>query len=470
MKCYKLLYDFELIKKNIGFIFMSIVFILNLILLFIYIIKGRKKIIYYIQAVLKNKSVYINNRKNLKIKNNQNTKVKDIKKTSNNKNIKVQNIKKNKNIPNKDKNGKNKMITSNKKNTKEIQKKKKNNNAPIKKSKNLKIFENNLSKYPGSSSSLKNFSKTNDECNKNFSNLNINIIPINNLNYSRKKKSQKENKNQKSKKILKNSINIFSLKKNKYGEKKSKLNKNQKSNTVLDLDFINYQTLNIQELNTLEYNVAVLVDKRTYFQYYCSLIRKKQLIIFTFLPIDDYNSVSLKISSFLLQFSLYMTVNAFFFSDNTMHQIYTDNGEMDLLIHLPLIIYSSLISTLVNTILRQLSLSESDILSIKKMKFMKVSTKRAEDVRTYLRIKIIFFFIISFILIIFFWYFISCFCAVYTNTQIILIKDSLISFGLSMVYPFGINLIPGIFRIRALRAKKKDKKCLYKFSQLLSLV
>ena len=70
----------------------------------------------------------------------------------------------------------------------------------------------------------------------------------------------------------------------------------------------------------------------------------------------------------------------------------------------------------------------------------------------------------------FFWYFISCFCAVYTNTQIILFKDTLISFTLSMLYPFGINLIPGLLRIPALNAEKKDKKCVYKLSQFIALI
>jgi hypothetical protein len=70
----------------------------------------------------------------------------------------------------------------------------------------------------------------------------------------------------------------------------------------------------------------------------------------------------------------------------------------------------------------------------------------------------------------FFWYFISCFCAVYKNTQIILIEDTLISFGISMLYPFGLNLIPSIFRIHALRAPKKDKNKLYSISLFLALL
>jgi hypothetical protein len=164
-----------------------------------------------------------------------------------------------------------------------------------------------------------------------------------------------------------------------------------------------------------------------------------------------------------------MTVNAFFFTDHTMHQIYENNG-MNFLEHIRIIIYSSLISSVVTTLLKQLSLSENNILSIKKAKYMKVTLKRAKDVQSYLKVKFIIYFIVSFILNLLFWYFISCFCAVYTNTQLILIKDSLISFGISMLYPFGINLLPAIFRIPALRATKKDKICVYKFSQLLALI
>ena len=70
---------------------------------------------------------------------------------------------------------------------------------------------------------------------------------------------------------------------------------------------------------------------------------------------------------------------------------------------------------------------------------------------------------------VYYWYFISCFCAVYKNTQIILIGNTLISFLESLSYPFAIELIPGLFRIQALKPGQKNRKCLYKFSKFLSL-
>ena len=173
---------------------------------------------------------------------------------------------------------------------------------------------------------------------------------------------------------------------------------------------------------------------------------------------------------FLLAFSLYFCINGFFFSDSTMHQIYVDYGIVNYLHQIVSIIYSSLIPAVINTILKLLSLSENDILRIKKQNSNKKLIKIAKQVENCLKIKFAIFFIICYILLFFFWYFISCFCGVYKNTQIILITDTMISFALSLVYPFGLYLLPGIFRIPALRAKKKDKKCLYKFSNIVALI
>ena len=61
------------------------------------------------------------------------------------------------------------------------------------------------------------------------------------------------------------------------------------------------------------------------------------------------------------------------------------------------------------------------------------------------------------------------FCVIYKNTQIHLLKDTIISFSFSMIYPFGIYLLPGIFRIPALSNEKNKREYMYKFSQFLQL-
>ena len=82
--------------------------------------------------------------------------------------------------------------------------------------------------------------------------------------------------------------------------------------------------------------------------------------------------------------------------------------------------------------------------------------------------KFILFFIICFLFLLLFWYYLGCFGAVYKNTQIHLIKDTLISFGLSLIYPLFLNLLPGIVRIPSLTSK--DKKCMYKTSKIIQII
>ena len=132
---------------------------------------------------------------------------------------------------------------------------------------------------------------------------------------------------------------------------------------------------------------------------------------------------------------------------------------------LPITIYSFLISYIINFIIENLSLSEDSIISIKSKKG--INFYKCNKVIKCMKVKFCFFFIISFILLLIFWYYISCFCCIYENTQIHLFKDSLMSFIISLIYPVFINLLPGIFRIPALSNKKADKSCMYKFSQII---
>ena len=93
--------------------------------------------------------------------------------------------------------------------------------------------------------------------------------------------------------------------------------------------------------------------------------------------------------------------------------------------------------------------------------------KKKKKLYKLLKIKYYMFFITCFIILLFFWFYIICFCSIYKNTQIHLIKDSIISFLLSFVYPFGIILLPSLLRIISLKAEKKNRNIIYKFSQLI---
>ena len=135
--------------------------------------------------------------------------------------------------------------------------------------------------------------------------------------------------------------------------------------------------------------------------------------------------------------------------------------------NIPQIIYSSLISGLIDSLIQELALTDSNLISLKqKNDNSDINIKKQKILKT-IKIKIALFFIITLLLLVAFWFYLACFCAVYKNTQIHLIKDTVISFGTSMITPFGIYIFPGILRIYALKSKIKNKEFMFKFSKIL---
>ena len=226
---------------------------------------------------------------------------------------------------------------------------------------------------------------------------------------------------------------------------------------------------NDRELNELPFDLAIKYDKRTFSEYYISLLKTKHIFIFSFVYSNDYNSRIIKIDLFFISFIIYFTVNALFFNDNTMHKIYEDQGTFNFVYQLPQIAYSSLISSVINILLNLLGLSEGNIIDYKKDKSKVNLDKRESDLKNKLCFKLVIYYILSSVLLLFFCYYLAMFCAIFRNTQLHLIKDTLICFGLSLLYPFGIYLLPGIFRIPALSNPKNKRICLYHLSRLFQM-
>ena len=473
LKCYNLAFDLEKLFENKGRIMMTIFFILFIILLIFYCFRGNKKLNYYLEQIIKEKLMNENHNKKL---SKQPTRIISKQK---------RNLKREKSMMNSKKDNKSKLNHKRKSKSqkkigfyndiKENIKKKhdkkedhnKNNIYSKGSKKNIKSKElKKVKLFPPKKNISRNskFKNSLDRSEKSGTSQNI-IFSINNYYYGQKMKKKPLNKNRlinnNKNCILKSSSDslIFHKEKNIKPEKKNSCNIPVEKKKKPLSEF---------EMNSLDYELALIIDKRTYFQYYWSLLKQKHLILFTFLPANDFNLPSLKISLFILSFSLYFTINGFFFNDESMHKIYKNNGAFNILYQIPQILYSTLVSTVINMLLKILSLSQKDILRIKKEKNNKIAMKKSKQIKHFIQIKFIIFFILSFLLLLFFWYFISCFCGVYKNTQKILIKDTLLSFGLSMIYPIGLNLLPGIFRIPSL--KSKNKKCMYEASRIIALI
>ena len=160
-----------------------------------------------------------------------------------------------------------------------------------------------------------------------------------------------------------------------------------------------------------------------------------------------------------------MTMNAFFFSDETMHRMFLDYGKYNFLLQITQIIISTVISQIMEVFICFLSLTDKHFYEFKNMQ--KKDKDKMLSILQCVERKITLFYIITFIMFAFYWYSIACFCAVYRNTQIAFIKNSLSSFALGLLYPFILYLFPALLRIISLKADKAKLSCLYKTSDLI---
>ena len=232
-----------------------------------------------------------------------------------------------------------------------------------------------------------------------------------------------------------------------------KVNNNVSNNNDNNLDELDF--------NNLNYDKAIELDKRKFIQIYWSKLKRKHLIIFTFFSQNDYNLIYIKIARFIFLICTSMATNVLFFFDSSMHKIYLDYGKYNFVQQIPQILYSSIISLIMDILISFLSNTDINIYQIKQLK--EGETEQINKILKKIKIKLITFFIITFIFILFYWYLISSFCAVYNNTQIIYIKDFITSFCLGLVYPFVIQLCFTFIRIFSLKKNSNFRSLLYKF-------
>ena len=221
------------------------------------------------------------------------------------------------------------------------------------------------------------------------------------------------------------------------------------------------------ELNELEYIEAIKYDKRSFCQVYWATLKREHLIIFTFFNCHDYNLLAIKLSRFLFLLVGDMALNVFFFSDDSMHKIFLNYGKYDFFQQIPQITYSTIISQIIEVFLCFLSLTDKYIYKIKINLIEGKITNINKKIMKIVNIKLIIFYIFTFIIFLLYWYIISMFCAVYKNTQIHFIKDSIISFSICLIYPFAFYFISSALRVCSIRDKQKRFECIYKLSDII---
>ena len=218
------------------------------------------------------------------------------------------------------------------------------------------------------------------------------------------------------------------------------------------------------------YFEALKLDKRNFCKIYCSILKRNQLIMNTFIVCDDYNLFYIKSVKFIFVLCTLMTMNAFFFADKSFHKLFISGVSYYFNYQILQILISVIITYFVEAILGFLTYTDKYIYEIKSLPNKEINGDKIFSILKCIRKKLIIFYGTVFIILFFYWYTVSAFCAVYPNTQKIYLIDCILSFIFLSVIPFIVYLIVTIFRVISL--KDKDKKrfnCLYKIGQIFPL-
>ena len=479
MRCLKLVFDFKNFFNNIGCIIVSIFFILIIIFMIIYIIKGITPLKISISKVVfedKNKDYNVNSLitfssqgKINKKKNSGSKSMKNSIKKRNKINIKFNNTKESKKDllypPKRGKIGitevetkvekeniKLKEIIKKKKFGKlnrNIQNNKKNKKNTIAKEINQEVIDFDIKSIKSDKAmkrkSIIDYQKEREIRMKK-------VLPL--MEQTDKKLLESEIKDDNNKEInieLKKHNKIKKIKKEKEKEKEEKF-------------------LDDYELNHLNYEDALNLDKREFYKIYWSIIKRDQLILFTFASWNDYNLFYVKIVRFIFVILTIMVMNVFLFSDKSIHILYINGVKYDFIQRILQIILAAIITHVMEILLCFFTLTDRYIYEIKSLPKIQASGDTTFKKLKRMRMILIIFFAFVVLFTLFYWYFISAFCAVYPNTQKIYLIDCCLSLLLFLIDPFIVYAITTFLRIISLKSIiHKKLKWLYIISRLFPI-
>ena len=296
-------------------------------------------------------------------------------------------------------------------------------------------------------------------------NENVNVI-INDYNESKEKKDPLEETNDSSK----NSENT-----NKEQElTKYKSTSTDKQSSQYTQDDKKSETsqiykYNSDELNTLPLNKAIFFDKRSFCHYYGNIIMISHIILNVFFRRNDYNLFVVKLGLLFMTFPINLTFNIFFYTNKSIKLSYIRSMD-DISIfwsNISNTIYSSIISSTLLIILKLICLTHNSVKELRKIKDVGFARKKSVGILKCIKIRVTIYFILSLAFLVIFGFYNLCFCAIFENTQVEIVKSTFTSWFISLLYPFIICFFTSCFRSLAFKYKNG---CLYGIKSIMQFL
>ena len=220
---------------------------------------------------------------------------------------------------------------------------------------------------------------------------------------------------------------------------------------------------NIQDL---DYEEAIIYDKRSFLQIYWGFLIDSQIILGTFCTGNNLDLFSIKLSFLVFTFQISFFLNSLFYTDEYISNAYHNDGVLDFFTGLPKSIYSFFATLITTNLLRMLSSSKSELMGvIRRNSRFQNYTNIINNKLSKLRKKLVVYFILLFVLESFFLYYVISFCAVYKNSQKYWFIGCLESFGMDSFVSSITCIFLALFRYISI---KKHIKCFYIIANIIN--
>ena len=240
-------------------------------------------------------------------------------------------------------------------------------------------------------------------------------------------------------------------------EKKKKEEEEKKKKEEKDKQIYEFES---DELNELPFDQAIEHDKRSFCRYYGNILFFSHIILMVFFRHRDFNLFTVKLGLLFMTFPINLTMNIFFFTNESIKVSYLKSAKnlSSVWSQIDNTIYSSLLSSIILIMLKLICLTHNSVRQLRKVRDVEKAQEQSICILRCIKVRIVIYYILSFAFLLVFGFYVLCFCAVFENTQIALIRSTLTSWLISFIYPLIICLFTSIVRSAAFKCKSK---CLY---------
>ena len=295
--------------------------------------------------------------------------------------------------------------------------------------------------------------------------LYLNLIENSNMqNDTKYKLNQKHILKTNNEKLLLNKYNkgrkLSNFKAFKIKEKKSKKKEDK---------LINLEEYLKTSLDDLDYDETIMREKRNICKIFIEKLVVKQMILDLFYNNNWIIPKKIKAIFFIIRIDLYLFINAFFYNEVYITELYFSNKKEEFFSFFPRslnrIIYTSFVSKVLNFIISLLFPSENKIKKILlKKKHLKEMKNKIIIATTNIINNYWLFIGLSYILAIITWFYISCFNNAYPYLKIEWIKSSIFIIIIIQFISIFTCFLYAVFRFISIKSKSEK---LFKFSNYL---